>query len=105
MLYRLLRPELVKSFETPLCPDSFTGYLIFSFCVTYNLHICYTNRFYLENKVQHNQEVRLATQHLMERVLPNFAMRLEELLPPKKMAIRHFDTLKTEMHRRGINIR
>ncbi|KAH3763191.1 Histidine kinase [Pelomyxa schiedti] len=88
-LFRLLRPEFVKSFHTPLCSDAFSSF------VQHHKH------------QKHNTEIVEATVFLKEVVIPRFA---EEL----SMSVSQFLSsgqslyqfrLTEAMHRRGINMR
>jgi hypothetical protein len=58
-LYRLLRPELVKSNLVPLCSDAFSS-------------------FHLEDRIEHEEEVKEATRRLEEEVIPKFAAYLDD---------------------------
>jgi hypothetical protein len=58
-LYRIMRPELVKSNPVPLCPDSYSG-------------------FNLENKQAHNFEIKESTQRLETEIIPKFAASLDD---------------------------
>ncbi len=127
MLYQLLRLEFVKTYRTPLCSDSFTGFVTFEsfdlpleFCLRYTFTI---NRFKLENKKENNQAVKEATKYLLEHVVPAFATKLphimiipgktgcssdtlnksanEACLPEQE----HFDELVILTHQRGVNLR
>ena len=79
-LYRLLRPELVRQFKTPLSSDAFT---------LFGQHNCEL----------HDEEVRQATNFLHEEVIPSFARALSE----EKAA--PIDEILVRLHRAGINIR
>ena len=46
------------------------------------------------NKAENNEDVRLATQHLIKEIIPHFALQLER----EKFEITN---LKEEMHRQG----
>jgi len=78
-LFRLLRPELVSRFETPLSSDAFTAW----------------GRI---NSDIHNAEVRKATQHLVDRVIPDLAKAI--LTQPA--AWEGFTRL---FHLHGVNVR
>eukprot|EP01114_Cavostelium_apophysatum_P017894 TRINITY_DN5408_c0_g1_i1.p1 TRINITY_DN5408_c0_g1~~TRINITY_DN5408_c0_g1_i1.p1 ORF type:complete len:1291 (+),score=352.75 TRINITY_DN5408_c0_g1_i1:103-3975(+) len=86
-LTQQLRPEFVKSYRIPLCPDSFSG-------------------FALENKPKHNGEIREATDLLEHEVVANVGSKLEAdfhagVLDKEAM----LEQLIVEMHRHGMNIR
>lgn len=91
-LYRLLRPEFVASYKTPLCSDAFSRFLQYD-----------------PNREIHNQEVKEATEYLQKQVVSSFASWLENNYPlqkdgkPKKEA--ELVSLTTEMHKRGLNMR
>lgn len=77
-LFRLLRPELVSRFTKPLSSDAFTAW----------------GRM---NSDVHNAEVRLATQYLVDEVIPALAAQV--------VSLRVFDDLTRMFHLNGVNIR
>jgi tetratricopeptide (TPR) repeat protein len=80
-MFRLLRPEYVKQYHTPLCSDA-------------------CSRFVPESEVrEHNEEVGEATSVLKDEVIPAVAMDLQTL--------RHgWDfSLQSVLHSRGANLR
>lgn len=86
VFYNLLRPEFVRCYPTPLSSDAFTGFG------------------YHHNKI-HNTEVRGATMHLYDTVIPEFAAskELQELVN-----IDYFSDefrLTERLHSSGINCR
>lgn len=85
-LYHLLRPELVRKYPKPLSSDAFSMFQRFD-----------------RNLMIHNDEVREATAHLFEEVIPAFCDRLNGM---EKYDVKdeNFD-LVAELHRAGINIR
>lgn len=86
------RPEFIKNYEVPLCSDSWSG-------------------FNLENKKQHNQEIKEATKVLLTKTIPQFSYWLEneskfQALDPKNPnSIPNLEDLISNIHRSGINIR
>jgi tetratricopeptide (TPR) repeat protein len=89
-LYRLLRPELVSRFHTPLSSDAFTA-------------------FGRDDHHEHDREVRDATAWLREEVVPEFADWLAGhfvfLRCAAQPTTRDILVLLAELHRAGINIR
>jgi tetratricopeptide (TPR) repeat protein len=86
-LYRLLRPELVARFDSPLSSDAFTV-------------------FGQDSAAEHNAEVRRATAMLCGEVVPRFAaaLRAAAARSPSVSAAR-CQWLVDEAHRAGINVR
>jgi hypothetical protein len=82
-LYRLLRPELVRTFPKPLSSDAFT-------------------LFGKHDSDTHDSEVRQATEFLHHHVIPEFAKSLNLTPPNSSIAI---EELLEKLHRSGINIR
>jgi len=89
-LYRLLRPELVSRFHTPLSSDAFTA-------------------FGRDDHHEHDEEVRNATTWLREQLIPEFAQWLANrfvfLRSPAQPSTRDIMVLLGELHRAGINVR
>jgi tetratricopeptide (TPR) repeat protein len=89
-LYELFRPEFVNSFPKPLCSDGFSRFLSLD-----------------PERPLHNRTLRVATIHLFERTIPDFARG--ELLPQAREAglagTLHEYRLVQVMHRSGINAR
>lgn len=88
-LYKLLRPELVKSSPEPLCSDARSGF-IYS-----DLHP--------EELKRANRNVALATRSVFETQIPLFASKFSEI-PPVDLCKKSF-SLTNEVHRLGINCR
>lgn len=108
-LYRLLRPELVKRFPTPLCSDAFSGFVSAS----------------KQDLAEHNKEVRAATDYLHLEVIPKFARKLtarvayewttfarksehnadQEKEKPSRTVFLAMFPLKQLLHAKGINLR
>jgi hypothetical protein len=92
ILYRLLRPELVKANPVPLCADSFSG-------------------FYLQNRERHNDEVAAAVERLEKTLIPDFASQFELQFLQKHSEEEYepsdedFVSLINSLHRNGINVR
>lgn len=82
--FRLLRPELVRSFPSALSSDAFTNFGASD-----------------ELSHEHNAEVENATKHLQTVVLPQFATWLCTI----SSTVNSFSSLVYHMHRRGINLR
>eukprot|EP01102_Stenamoeba_stenopodia_P007672 TRINITY_DN2166_c0_g4_i2.p1 TRINITY_DN2166_c0_g4~~TRINITY_DN2166_c0_g4_i2.p1 ORF type:complete len:974 (+),score=252.47 TRINITY_DN2166_c0_g4_i2:436-3357(+) len=88
-LYLLFRPEFVKSYYKPLCPDAFSGFIEVD-----------------PNCETHNREIVEATSHLKEKVLPVVAMHLAELvLAAKQKGQVHSLPLTETLHSKGVNMR
>lgn len=87
-LFRLLRPEYVRTFPKPLCSDAFSGFI--------RMH----------NPEQHNAELEEATRNLITNVVPDFAPELAKLIAEAKRKgdLENF-RLTEAVHSRGINIR
>lgn len=83
-LFKLLRPELVKRWRTPLCSDSFSGFI----------------RADPQAKT-HNREVHEATIHLRSVIIPFFFERLRK----RKQLASDPLLLRRDLHLFGINIR
>lgn len=60
--YKLLRPEFVRKWNQPLCSDAFTSW-----------------QRYDPNRTENNLEVLKATKYLHERLIPEFAKRLDKM--------------------------
>lgn len=103
VFYKLLRPEFVHKYKTPLNPDAFTQW----------------NRFE-ENKVQHEQDLVEATNYLRTTLIPQIAAKLSTeitpLVPTKKEKVIPIKTsisdslkwtteLLKKVHNNGINYR
>eukprot|EP01133_Synstelium_polycarpum_P010233 gene10233-11927_t len=86
VFFKLLRPELVKSFEKPLSSDAFTGWGIHD-----------------PDHVEHNQDVADATIHLYQVVIPRAA---EDFIQRWKdgATSANWDVC-VEAHKYGINLR
>eukprot|EP01103_Thecamoeba_quadrilineata_P017072 TRINITY_DN5918_c0_g1_i1.p1 TRINITY_DN5918_c0_g1~~TRINITY_DN5918_c0_g1_i1.p1 ORF type:complete len:585 (+),score=95.88 TRINITY_DN5918_c0_g1_i1:3-1757(+) len=88
-LYRLLRPELVKTNRVPLCSDAFSGFIA------------------AQPKVlEHNQEIREATSRLINEVIPNFSVKLSRRVVQETTQgqLEKFRLVEV-VHSEGINIR
>lgn len=93
-LFRLLRPELVKTNPVPLCSDAFSNWPI-------------------ENIDDFNNDAIDATNRLELEIIPHFSQYLEQSFWQESGATEEssllngqpFRVLKTEAHRRGINLR
>lgn len=90
-LYRLLRPEFVKSYPAPLCSDGYSTFI--------RAH----------NAQQHNHELAKATQLLVTEIIPQFAPEFTASLlaevESKGWRAMEFFRISEALHRRGINIR
>mmetsp|Transcript_7050 Transcript_7050/g.17843 ORF Transcript_7050/g.17843 Transcript_7050/m.17843 type:complete len:699 (+) Transcript_7050:175-2271(+) len=87
-LYRLFRPEFVKKYPIPLCPDAYSGFVNAD-----------------PDSRQHNLEVDAATKHLTDIVIPRFT---KSLIPHVRDAIEsgleNF-SLSQYFHSSGVNLR
>ena len=81
-LYRLLRPEFVRSYPKPLSSDAFS-------------------KFETVDATEHNEELRAATELLKTRHIPKLGRYLDSLEGPNADNLR----LPELLHRRGINLR
>eukprot|EP01118_Nematostelium_gracile_P013720 TRINITY_DN5214_c0_g1_i1.p1 TRINITY_DN5214_c0_g1~~TRINITY_DN5214_c0_g1_i1.p1 ORF type:complete len:601 (+),score=151.75 TRINITY_DN5214_c0_g1_i1:486-2288(+) len=94
-LWRLLRPEFVTKYSSPLCSDAFTRFIDAD-----------------KEKDQHNQEIEEASQFLVEELVPRFAKHLEtrhhmqdnasnveNLTSSEELPLNH------ELHKFGLNVR
>ena len=98
-VYRLLRPEFVKKYSKPLCPDAFSNFIIHD-----------------TNVNEHNEEIYSATVHLLEEVSSFFNIN-SQVIPKyaKRFPEQVIDTLQenqlpkfsvtSSIHREGINCR
>lgn len=88
-LFRLLRPELVRSNPVPLCSDAFSGFVLD-----------------VKEAEEHNQEIIEASQRLFREIIPTVAQQLNQL---SKIALRRFlgsnQLLIEIIHANGINVR
>ena len=81
-IYKLFRPEFIKNYPIALSSDAYSP-------------------FGKNNQLEHNKEVRVATNYLIENVIPDFADQLENLT----YEIDVESQLTELVHRAGINIR
>eukprot|EP00009_Paramoeba_aestuarina_P014050 CAMPEP_0201541496 /NCGR_PEP_ID=MMETSP0161_2-20130828/71506_1 /ASSEMBLY_ACC=CAM_ASM_000251 /TAXON_ID=180227 /ORGANISM="Neoparamoeba aestuarina, Strain SoJaBio B1-5/56/2" /LENGTH=387 /DNA_ID=CAMNT_0047949039 /DNA_START=937 /DNA_END=2097 /DNA_ORIENTATION=+ len=89
-LYRLLRPEFLAKYPTPLSSDAFTA---FGRCGNYE---------------EHDEEVKQATKYLQEQLCFDLASDLDhkaegELKEP--LTPKHLKRLTLQLHRAGVNLR
>ena len=86
-LFRLMRPELVRAFHTPLCPDAYGGWP-------------------LQNRSVLQQSIDDATFHLLQVICPEFVVSLVASRQHEAEAEQEpRGSLSAAAHRRGINIR
>jgi hypothetical protein len=85
IMWRQLRPELVRAFKTPLSPDALSS-------LTYRTPDWQAQALGVEE----------ATKHLVQQVIPLFAAKLSQ--KAEYFDSPEFDLVK-EMHRHGINVR
>ncbi|KAL3667927.1 hypothetical protein V7S43_006804 [Phytophthora oleae] len=85
IIWRQLRPELVRSFKTPLSPDALSS-------LTYRTPDWQTQAL----------DVEEATKYLIKEIIPLFAVKLST--KPDYFDSPEFELVK-EMHRHGINVR
>eukprot|EP01119_Soliformovum_irregulare_P020844 TRINITY_DN6817_c0_g1_i2.p1 TRINITY_DN6817_c0_g1~~TRINITY_DN6817_c0_g1_i2.p1 ORF type:complete len:1128 (-),score=345.63 TRINITY_DN6817_c0_g1_i2:76-3459(-) len=81
-LYKLLRPELVRKYEKPLCSDSYSNFIAD------------------HNPKEHNDEVDAATNFLKTKIIPEFAKVLAGSNPHDPSF-----SLVQNLHCYGINLR
>lgn len=82
-LYRLFRPEFVKKYEIPLCPDTFSGFVA------------------NHDAKEQIQEIKEATLALYTKNIPNFAQELNGMESESQLTQ---NSIKESMHKRGINL-
>eukprot|EP01132_Coremiostelium_polycephalum_P009238 gene9238-11318_t len=84
-LYRLLRPEFVRNYKTPLCSDSFSRFI--------RGH----------NEEEHNSETLEATNYLLNTTIPE----LIEELNREELSIHNVYSfpITERLHRSGVNVR
>eukprot|EP01102_Stenamoeba_stenopodia_P013206 TRINITY_DN4255_c0_g2_i1.p1 TRINITY_DN4255_c0_g2~~TRINITY_DN4255_c0_g2_i1.p1 ORF type:complete len:961 (+),score=234.00 TRINITY_DN4255_c0_g2_i1:195-3077(+) len=84
-IYQLLRPEFVRKYCKPLCPDTYSKFLPD------------------ENEAMENEkECEEATDYLLKEVIPTFAMKIQDMSVDDP----EFNSkLVNAAHREGINIR
>lgn len=88
-LTRLLRLEFVQQYYKPLCPDAFSGFIRTS-----------------EFESIHNDEIREATNHLLNVLIPKFAKELERRMQDaREQQSLHKFALTETIHAVGINCR
>tara|TARA_R110002050_G_scaffold263250_1_gene403711 strand:- start:1097 stop:2467 length:1371 start_codon:yes stop_codon:yes gene_type:complete len=88
-LFMLFRPEFIKTYPRPLCPDAFTGFIRSD-----------------KKRNEYNQHVMEATVYLKTIVIPSFVCTLKQLFVEKKMAVADFHAhIEEEFHKVGINMR
>lgn len=88
-LSRLLRLEFVQQYAKPLCPDAFSGFIRTS-----------------DFESIHNDEIREATNHLLNVLIPKFSQNLEvRMEEARKQGVLHKFTLTETIHCVGINCR
>lgn len=93
-LYRLLRLELVQKYPVPLCADGFSPFL------RLNPKGEESEELKAEVKAIHT-DLRDATLHLTQQVIPEFARILQALSDPLRREV----NLIHELHYHGINVR
>lgn len=89
-LYRLLRPEFVRRYRTPLCSDGFSAFV--------RLH----------NPTVHCRELRDATDELLQHTIPRFAATIAELVKRHKLqngGVLSAFSVTNAVHAQGINVR
>lgn len=88
-LYHLLRPEFVKKYPLPLCPDAFSNFIVHD-----------------PNANTHNIEIFKATLFLFKSVIPSFASKFETRVIDviKSCQLKKF-SVASELHSSGINCR
>jgi len=84
-LFRLLRPEFVRNYKTPLCSDSFSRFI--------RGH----------NEQEHNQETLEATSYLLNTTIPELVEDLNDI----DINITNIYTfpITERLHRSGVNVR
>ena len=81
-LFRLLRPEFVKNYKIPLCPDAYSGFVTLA-------------------AREHIKQVENATRHLTHVVIPKMGENLDKLTEKQRKKL----NLKQILHENGINLR
>jgi hypothetical protein len=85
----LFRPEFIKYYYRPLCPDSFSGFIDAD-----------------PHQEKHNQEIVEATKHLIEDILPGVGIHLADLVVAAKQKGQIASLPLTEtLHSKGMNMR
>lgn len=84
-LYRLLRPELVKAWSSPLCSDAYSKFV----------------SQYPDEALEHKEEVKAAVAYMTGTVIPEFASILSKTDSAQFMHSGFVDAF----HRQGINLR
>jgi tetratricopeptide (TPR) repeat protein len=89
-LYENLRPELVRSWRKPLNPDAFSPFDMED----------------SQTKAQHENEIRMCTQHMKQVIVSNFVTKLLHKCADN-IALQFFtaDRLIVALHHAGINVR
>ena len=89
-LYKLLRPEFVKAWDIPLCPDSFSGFILAD-----------------DNYNVHNQQVKVATEYLYHEHIPRFVRDslVWQIIEAKERNKLHKFPLTEAIHSKGICLR
>eukprot|EP00727_Mastigamoeba_balamuthi_P007903 m51a1_g3733 hypothetical protein (1030) ;mRNA; f:31267-34919 len=87
-LFRLLRPEFVKSYRKPLCSDAFSQFVA------------------SDQRSEMNADVEEASRYLFQVVIPKFSVLLVDKVcnSTTRGVIESLD-LKFELHSKGINLR
>eukprot|EP00007_Cunea_sp_BSH-02190019_P003726 CAMPEP_0174236740 /NCGR_PEP_ID=MMETSP0417-20130205/5774_1 /TAXON_ID=242541 /ORGANISM="Mayorella sp, Strain BSH-02190019" /LENGTH=1527 /DNA_ID=CAMNT_0015315423 /DNA_START=44 /DNA_END=4627 /DNA_ORIENTATION=- len=88
-LFQLLRKEFVSTYPKPLCSDAISGFIV------------------TDSKSEiHNAEVREATDHLLNVVIPKFTSELKfSMLEAQSNNLLGSLNLAEQLHRSGINMR
>mmetsp|Transcript_14516 Transcript_14516/g.43598 ORF Transcript_14516/g.43598 Transcript_14516/m.43598 type:complete len:844 (+) Transcript_14516:997-3528(+) len=99
-LYRLLRPEFVKTWKRPLCSDAFSPFLHLQPDAASKEEKLAR----IEERKQLNQEVSLASQYLLNTRIPEIATTMAKMSPSllRKMT---FNKTIMFLHAHGLNIR
>mmetsp|Transcript_45725 Transcript_45725/g.115084 ORF Transcript_45725/g.115084 Transcript_45725/m.115084 type:complete len:937 (+) Transcript_45725:35-2845(+) len=88
-LYRLFRPEFVKAYPHPLCPDAYSGFILAD-----------------PNPKKHNGEIQEATKLLTEETIPRFGKDMSWIVLEAKEKNQLANLRVSEiLHSQGINIR
>src|SRR5690348_13597713 len=86
----MIRPEFVKNYKNPLCSDAFSSFF-----------------FDVNEKTEHDNEIREATKYLETIVLPKYATAIGSQyasnFPSKLRDV--FPKLIMNLHRNGINVK
>jgi len=82
-LFRLFRPEFVKKYNTPLCSDTFSGFVA------------------NHNPQEHIREIQEATKYLYTKVIPQVVADLNSVQSEEELTQL---SIKATLHKKGVNL-